>query len=90
MPLKALSTVTFSKNSDGRLNYRLKRRFHIIEEQLLGIIFDVFVAGSETTSHTLGFALLYMIMHQDVQRKVQEELDQTLHGRSPSLADRGR
>lgn len=61
-----------------------------VEEQLLGIIFDIFIAGSETTSHTLGFALLYMIFHPDVQSKVQTEIDETLQGRQPSLADRMR
>ncbi|XP_046657699.1 methyl farnesoate epoxidase-like [Daphnia pulicaria] len=62
--------------------------FH--EEELLGIIFDIFVAGSETTSHTLGFALVFMIMHPHIQNKVQEEIDEVLHGGTPSLTDRGR
>lgn len=60
------------------------------EEQLLGTIFDIFVAGSETTSHTLGFALLFMIFHPQIQTKVQQEIDEILQGRQPSLADRGR
>lgn len=60
------------------------------EEQLLGTIFDIFVAGSETTSHTLGFALLFMILHPEIQSKVQQEIDEILQGRLPSLTDRGR
>jgi cytochrome P450 len=62
----------------------------LAEEELLGIIFDIFVAGSETTSHTLGFALLFMIIHPHIQNKVQEEIDEVLQGRPPSLTDRGR
>ncbi|XP_046438827.1 methyl farnesoate epoxidase-like isoform X1 [Daphnia pulex] len=60
------------------------------EEQLLATIFDIFVAGSETTSHTLGFSLLFMIFHPKIQKKVQDEIDEILQGRAPSLADRGR
>lgn len=60
------------------------------EEQMMGIIIDVFIAGAETTSYTLGFALLYMMDNPDVQAKVQMELDQVLRGRQPSITDRAR
>ena len=56
----------------------------------MGIIFDIFIGGSETTSHTLGFSLLFMIFHPQIQTKVQEEIDEILQGRTPSLTDRGR
>ena len=32
----------------------------------------------------------YMLLHPEVQTKVQEEVDQVLGDRAPSLADRGR
>ena len=38
-------------------------------------LFDLFVAGSETTSTTLTWAALYMVRYPEVQAKVQEELD---------------
>ena len=101
--LEKLDTIKDAENSpfDGIeiINKVLEWNVHIFkqslligctEEQLLGIIFDILVAGSETTSHTLGFALLYMIFHPDVQRKVQEEIDQTLQGRPPSFTDKGK
>ena len=56
----------------------------------MGVIIDLFVAGTETTGNSLGFALVYMIHHPDVQTKVQEEIDAVLHGNPPSLADVGR
>ena len=59
-------------------------------EQMMGVIIDLFVAGTETTGNSLGFALVYMIHHPDVQTKVQEEIDAVLHGNPPSLADVGR
>ena len=38
-------------------------------------LFDLFLAGSETTSTTLNWAVLYMVRYPDIQAKVQEELD---------------
>ena len=54
-------------------------------------LMDLFLAGSETTSTTLTWVILYMVRNQDVQEKVQKELD-TVLGRykMPSLADKSR
>ena len=50
---------------------------------------DLFIAGTETTSTTLKWALLYMITNEKIQRKVQEELDTVIGpDRMPSLRDR--
>lgn len=38
--------------------------------QLSAICFDLWVAGQETTSVTMRWGLLYMIMHPEVQAKV--------------------
>ena len=38
-------------------------------------LFDLFLAGSETTSTTLTWAVLYMVRYPRVQARVQEELD---------------
>jgi cytochrome P450 len=52
---------------------------------------DLFAAGSETTATTLAWAVLFMILHPDSQRKVQHEIDQVIgHDREPSLDDRGK
>ena len=59
------------------------------EEQLLVNAFDLFGAGSETTSTTLAWAVCYMILHPEVQSRVQQEIDSELGGRPPSLEDRG-
>ncbi len=56
---------------------------------LRNVLFDFFVAGSETTSTTLNWAMLYMILNPEIQKKVQEELDEvTGRSRMPTLADR--
>lgn len=59
------------------------------EEQLVATCMDMFMAGSETTSNTLSFGFLYLILNPSVQRKAQEEIDRVVgKDRSPSLNDR--
>ncbi|XP_008303639.1 cytochrome P450 2J6-like [Stegastes partitus] len=50
---------------------------------------DLFGAGSETTTTTLRWALLYMIHYPDIQKKVQAEIDAVIgSSRQPSMTDR--
>ncbi|NXI54422.1 CP2DH protein, partial [Chloroceryle aenea] len=49
---------------------------------------DLFAAGSETTSTTLRWAILYMILHPEIQSKVQEEINKVIgRERSPTMMD---
>jgi len=51
-------------------------------------IIDLFLAGTETTSTTITWGILYMLHHPDVQEKMQTELDRVVgHDRYPSLQD---
>lgn len=60
-------------------------------ESLITLCLDMFIAGSETTSNTLGFSMLYMVLYPTVQAKVQRELDAVIgRDRRPSLEDRPR
>uniref|UniRef100_A0A8C0EMZ9 Uncharacterized protein n=1 Tax=Bubo bubo TaxID=30461 RepID=A0A8C0EMZ9_BUBBB len=52
-----------------------------INNNMVYSINDLFLGGSETTSTTLIWGLLYMVANPDVQEKVQRELDAVL---SPS------
>ncbi|XP_035671783.1 cytochrome P450 2U1-like [Branchiostoma floridae] len=58
------------------------------EDNMVYIILDLFIAGTDTTAATLTWALLYMILYPDVQQKVQAELDSVLGATKPSLAHR--
>ncbi|KAJ8018617.1 Cytochrome P450 2U1 [Holothuria leucospilota] len=44
-------------------------------------ILDLFAAGTETTSSTLLWGMLYMMMNPEVQKNVQKELDEVVIGR---------
>lgn len=39
---------------------------------------NMFIAGMETISSTMRWALVYMVMHPEVQQRVQEEIDKVL------------
>ncbi|XP_070324178.1 cytochrome P450 2J2-like isoform X2 [Odocoileus virginianus] len=61
--------------------------FH--EENLIYSTLDLFFAGTETTSTTLRWGLLYMALYPEIQGKVQAEIDKVLGElRQPSMAAR--
>uniref|UniRef100_A0A3P9CJ09 Cytochrome P450, family 2, subfamily P, polypeptide 6 n=1 Tax=Maylandia zebra TaxID=106582 RepID=A0A3P9CJ09_9CICH len=50
---------------------------------------DLFGAGTETTTTTLHWGLLYMIYYPDIQERVQAEIDAVIgSSRQPSMSDR--
>ncbi|KAG8228077.1 hypothetical protein J437_LFUL009049, partial [Ladona fulva] len=59
------------------------------EVQLLAICDDLFTAGTETTSYTLAFGVIFLLHHPDVQAKMHEELDRVIgKDRFPTLDDK--
>jgi len=57
------------------------------EDQLLVIILDLFLAGAETTSTSLKWAILFMTLNQEVQDKCRAEIFEVVGTRQPNLAD---
>ncbi len=61
------------------------------ELNLRNVLVDFFVAGSETTSSTLLWGMLYLMLNPDIQDKVHKELDEVIgKGIQPKIADRNR
>uniref|UniRef100_A0A8C9UYU3 Cytochrome P450 2J2-like n=1 Tax=Scleropages formosus TaxID=113540 RepID=A0A8C9UYU3_SCLFO len=58
-------------------------------ETLTICIVDLFEAGTESSSTTLRWGLLFMMKYPDVQKKVQAEIDRVIgQSRLPTIADR--
>ncbi|XP_022374663.1 cytochrome P450 2D15 isoform X2 [Enhydra lutris kenyoni] len=58
------------------------------DENLSMVTSDLFAAGMVSTSATLTWALLLMILHPDVQRRVQQEIDEVIgQARQPEMGD---
>ncbi|XP_051021581.1 cytochrome P450 2U1 [Acomys russatus] len=59
------------------------------EDYLFYIIGDLFIAGTDTTTNSLLWCLLYMSLNPSVQKKVHEEIEKVIgHDRVPSLTDK--
>lgn len=62
---------------------------HIFNEgNMFRVIMDLFIAGSETTSNTINWCLLYMQEYPDVQKKCQQVIQEKCGDRMVTWADR--
>ena len=65
--------------------------FRRIEIQLEGLCMDLLSAGTDTTSSLITFAIMFLAIHQDIQKKIHQEMDKVLcRDRLPTIADRTR
>ncbi|KAI6187471.1 Cytochrome P450-33C9 [Aphelenchoides besseyi] len=48
-------------------------------QTLTVLLFDLWVAGQETTSNTIGWAMAFIVCNSDVERRAHEELDQVIN-----------
>ncbi|XP_043369573.1 cytochrome P450 2U1 isoform X2 [Dermochelys coriacea] len=59
------------------------------EEYLFFIIGDLFIAGTDTTTNTLLWCLLYMSLYPEIQEKVHAEIELVIgRDRAPSLTNK--
>ncbi|XP_041068357.1 cytochrome P450 2K6-like [Carcharodon carcharias] len=63
--------------------------FH--EKNMVKLITELFAAGTETTSTTLRWGLLFMMKYPEIQKRVQEEIDREIGTeRPPRMEDQQR
>ncbi|KAM9439754.1 cytochrome P450 2C5-like [Clarias gariepinus] len=58
-------------------------------ENLIASVLNLFLAGTESTSTTIRYALMLLIKHPEIQTRMQKEIDTVIgQGRSPLMEDR--
>ena len=60
------------------------------ELNLLNVLLDLFVAGSDTTAVTLCWAMLFMIQNPEIQTKVRQELNQNIGDKKLKMSDKNK
>ncbi|XP_051720022.1 cytochrome P450 2G1-like isoform X1 [Ctenopharyngodon idella] len=61
--------------------------FH--KDNMLGTVLNLFVAGTETTSTTIRYALMLLIKYPHIQEQMQREIDRVIgQNRIPNMDDR--
>ena len=53
----------------------MEMNVHILDGNAPSLAWQLYLAGTETTSTALNWAVLYTCLHPDVMRRVQEEID---------------
>nr|ARE68678.1 methyl farnesoate epoxidase [Epicauta chinensis] len=72
-----------------KMNVKNDNDASFTDDQLMSLCLDLFMAGSETTSNTLGYSVIYMLQYPEVQKRVQLEMDEIVgRNRWPTLQDR--
>ncbi|GBP12912.1 Probable cytochrome P450 305a1 [Eumeta japonica] len=73
-----------------RAVYRLSDNLPCLfrEEQLILICLDLLIAGSQTTSKVLEFAILTVLRNKSIQEKIIEEIDTTIGDEMPCWTHR--
>ncbi|XP_032527287.2 probable cytochrome P450 305a1 [Danaus plexippus] len=72
------------------LNKIKENRESFTEEQLKVICLDLLIAGSQTTSNTLEFAILGVLRNKIIQEKIFKEIHTILGNKMPSWSDSNR
>lgn len=59
----------------------------LTDSEMLGNMFVLILAGHETAANAVHFSILYLALHPESQKRLQEDLDKIFGGRPPSEWD---
>ena len=84
-PTEQKPDPSFSGYSPGKLSQKCSMKFtpndsliRLLVDQLVSICMDLFGAGAESTSNSIAFAMLYMVLYPEVQDRVRKEIEATI------------
>ncbi|GAB2267101.1 hypothetical protein Dimus_002086 [Dionaea muscipula] len=86
-------TVARHKSGDTKQHFvdallTLKDKYDLSEDTIIGLLWDMITAGTDTTAITVEWAMAELIRNPRVQQKAQEELDRVIgHERVMTEAD---
>lgn len=70
-------------------NEKAERKNTFTSVQMRSLMGEMLSAGSETTATTILWIILYLVVHPDIQEKLQDDIDEILgKEQKPSLGDR--
>ncbi|KAM6308906.1 cytochrome P450 1A4-like [Aegotheles albertisi] len=76
--------------TDSLIEHCQEKSVPLSNEKIINIVNDLFGAGFDTVTTALSWSLMYVALYPDIQKKIQEELDQIIgQERRPRLSDRG-
>ncbi|KAI8879201.1 cytochrome P450 [Backusella circina FSU 941] len=83
-------TESREKNLDNIITALVNDSEYFDDEEILVVISDMLVAGSETISTTLNWTMGFLCNYPDVQKRMQGEVDSFIqtHGTVPTFSDR--
>ncbi|XP_072050911.1 cytochrome P450 2J4-like [Amphiura filiformis] len=70
-------------------NQEVGRESHVNIQNMPVTVMNLFGAGTETSATTLRWSVLYMMAYQDIQKRIQQEIDSVVgRHRLPRLSDK--
>lgn len=87
-PVKDLISGLLYAKHEAECESDEERAALLSDDYFVCTIEDMFGAGFETTSTTLNWAIAFLVNHPKYQEDIQEQLDEVVGGRNPSLDDR--